>query len=59
YEMYDVSQKTDVTVGTILDGSTFMAINESSAVWMLNNASNTTASANASITLMAFNWPGK
>jgi hypothetical protein len=59
YEMYDVSQKTDVTVGTILDGSTFMAVNEGSAVWMLNNASNTTASANASITLMAFNWPGK
>ena len=59
YEMYDVSQRSDVSVGTIFDGSTFMAVNGSSAVWMLNNASNTTASANPSITLMAFNWPGK
>jgi hypothetical protein len=59
YEMYDVSQKSDVSVGTIFDGSTFLAVNGSSAVWMLNNASNTTANTNSSITLMAFNWPGK
>ncbi len=59
YEMYDVSQKTDVTVGAIFEGSTFLAVNGSSAVWMLNNASNTTATPNPSITLMAFNWPGK
>ncbi len=55
YEMYDVSQKSDVNVGTIFDGSTFLAVNGSSAVWMLNNTSNT----KPSITLMAFNWPGK
>jgi len=59
YEMYDVSQKSDVSVGTIFDGSTFLAVNGSSAVWMLNNASNTTANTNPSITLMAFNWPVK
>jgi hypothetical protein len=59
YEMYDVSQKSDVSVGTIFDGSTFLAVNGSSAVWMLNNASNTTSNTNSSITLMAFNWPGK
>ena len=59
YEMYDVSQKSDVTVGTIFDGSTFLAVNGSSAVWMLNNASNTTTTTTPSITLMAFNWPGK
>ena len=59
YEMYDISQRSDVSVGTIFDGSTFMAVNGSSAVWMLNNASNTTANPNTSITLMAFNWPGK
>ena len=59
YEMYDVSQKSDVSVGTIFDGSTFLAVNGSSAVWMLNNASNTTTNTNPSITLMAFNWPGK
>ena len=59
YEMYDVSQKSDVSVGTIFDASTFLAVNGSSAVWMLNNTSNTTTNANPSITLMAFNWPGK
>ena len=59
YEMYDVSQKSDVSVGTIFDGSTFLAVNGSSAVWMLNNTSDTTANTNSSITLMAFNWPGK
>src|SRR5947208_3093964 len=59
YEMYDVSQRSDVSVGTIFDGSTFLAVNGSSAVWMLNNTSNTTTNANPSITLMAFNWPGK
>jgi hypothetical protein len=59
YEMYDVSQKSDVNVGTIFDGSTFLAVNGGSAVWMLNNASNTTPTTRPSITLMAFNWPGK
>ena len=59
YEMYDVSLRSDVSVGTIFDGSTFLAINGSSAVWMVNNASNTTPHTNPSITLMAFNWPGK
>jgi hypothetical protein len=59
YEMYDVSQRSDVTVGTIFDGSTLLAVNGSSAVWMLNNTSNTTDNTKSSITLMAFNWPGK
>jgi hypothetical protein len=59
YEMYDVTQKSDVSVGSIFDGSTFLSVNGSSAVWMVNNASNTAPNANQSITLMAFNWPGK
>ncbi|HYB02216.1 MAG TPA: zf-HC2 domain-containing protein [Ktedonobacteraceae bacterium] len=59
YEMYDVAQKSDVSVGSIFDGSTFLAVNGSSAVWMLNNTSDSTNNTNASITLMAFNWPGK
>ncbi len=59
YEMYDVSLKSDVSVGSIFDGSTFLAVNGSSAVWMVNNASNATPNTNTSITLMAFNWPGK
>jgi len=59
YEMYDVSQRTDVIVGTIFDGSTFLAVNGSTAVWMLNNTLNTTNNTSTSITLMAFNWPAK
>ena len=59
YEMYDVSLKSDVTVGTIFDGSTFLAVNGSSAVWMQHNTSNATPNTNTSITLNAFNWPGK
>ena len=59
YEMYDVTQRSDVNVGTIFDGSTFLAVNGSSAVWMLKNASSTTNNTGTSITLMAFNWPGK
>jgi hypothetical protein len=59
YEMYDVSLKSDVSVGSIFDGSTFLAVNGSSAVWMLNDASNATPHTNTSLTLMAFNWPGK
>jgi hypothetical protein len=59
FEMYDVSQRSDVSVGTLFDGSTFLAVNGSSAVWMLNNASNATNNAGPSITFMAFNWPAK
>ncbi len=55
YEMYDVSQRSDVIVGTIFDGSTFLAVNGTTAVWMLN----TTDKTSTSITLMAFNWPIK
>ena len=59
YEMYDISQRSDVNVGTIFDSSNFLAVNGSSAVWMLKNGSSTTNNAGRSITLMAFNWPGK
>ena len=59
FEMYDVSLGSDVNVGNIFDGSTFLAVNGTTAVWMINNASGTTSHANSSITLMAFNWPTK
>ncbi len=59
YEMYDVSLGSDVTVGNIFDGSTFLAVNGITAVWMVNSASSTTSHASPSITLMAFNWPAK
>jgi hypothetical protein len=59
YEMYDASQKSDVIVGTIFDGSTFLAVNGTTAVWMLNKTLITTNNTSTSITLMAFNWPAK
>src|SRR5436305_1273881 len=49
YEMYDVSQKSDVSVGTIFDSSTVRAVNGSSAVWRLNNTSTTKTNGNQSI----------
>jgi hypothetical protein len=55
YEMYDVSQGSDVNIGNTLDSATFVAVNGASAVWMVN--SNTTSKTGPSVTLMAFNWP--
>jgi hypothetical protein len=58
YEMYDVSQGSDVTVGNTLDSATFLAVNGASAVWMVNSTtSSTTSKTGPSVTLMAFNWP--
>ena len=58
YEMYDVSQGSDVNIGNTLDSATFVAVNGASAVWMVNsNTSNTTSKTGPSVTLMAFNWP--
>jgi hypothetical protein len=58
YEMYDVSQGSDVIIGNTLDSATFVAVNGASAVWMVNsNTSNTTGKTGPSVTLMAFNWP--
>ena len=58
YEMYDVSQGSDVNIGNTLDSATFVAVNGASAVWMVNsNTSNTTSKTGPSVTLMAFDWP--
>ena len=56
FEMFDVSTGL-VTVGNILDGATFLAVNGTTAVWMLNSASSATSNSSPSITLRAFNWP--
>jgi len=58
FEMYDVSTGP-VTVGNILDGATLLAVNGTTAVWIVNNASSATNKTRPSITLMAFNWPAK
>ncbi len=56
FEMFDVSTGL-VTVGNILDNATFLAVNGTTAVWLLNSTSNATSNSSPSITLMAFNWP--
>jgi hypothetical protein len=58
FEMYDVTTGP-VPIGNILDGATFLAVNGTSAVWIINNAANATSSAGPAVTLMAFNWPLK
>ena len=59
YEMYDVLSQVDVSVGRILDNATFLAVNGDAAVWVVNNASNTTPSVSTPPTasVFAFNWP--
>jgi len=60
YGMYSVPAKTDITVGSVLDGARFVAVNGNTAVWTVNNAGDTTANnAGPLVTLEAFNWPGK
>jgi hypothetical protein len=58
FEMYDVTTGS-VSVGNILDNSRLLAVNGTTAVWIVNNASSTTNNVGISITLMAFNWPVK
>jgi hypothetical protein len=59
YEMYDVQSQSYVNVRDTLNGAAFVAVNETSAVWMVSNAINTTNNASSLITLLAFNWPAK
>ena len=56
YGMYDVPAKTDVTVGSVLDGAQFLAITGNTAVWAVDT-STTPNTASPFATLMAFNWP--
>lgn len=57
YGMYDVPAKTDITVGTVLDGAQFLAISGNSAVWTVNTPANKPNVNGSVATLMAFNWP--
>ena len=60
YGMYSVPAKTDITVGSVLDGARFVAVNGNTAVWTVDKAGDTTANdARLLATLEAFNWPGK
>ena len=57
YEMYDVHTGT-VQVGHVLDGARFLAVNESTTVWTIDNpTTGATNSASLTATLLVFNWP--
>jgi len=57
YAMYDVNVDTTVTVGHVLEGARFLAVNGSTTVWTLNNPPSTTYNASLTATLLVFNWP--
>lgn len=56
YEMYDVNTGT-VQVGHVLDGARFLAVNESTTVWTIDNSTSATNNAHFTATLLVFNWP--
>lgn len=56
YEMYDVNTGT-VQVGHVLDGARFLAVNESTTVWTIDNPPSAANSTNLTATLLVFNWP--
>ena len=65
YGMYDAAAKTDISVGDILNGAQFLAVNGNTGVWTVVNTQNTTTTttntnaAGPLATLMTFNWPIK
>jgi len=58
FEMYDVTTGP-IPIGNILDSATFLAVNGTSAVWIVNIETSAINNTGSSITLMAFNWPTK
>ncbi len=59
YQMFDVATTSVVSVGNVLDGAHFLAVNGDTTVWIADDVTNTTNSANPPVTLLAFNWPTK
>jgi len=57
YAMYDVTASTPITVGHVLDGARFLAVNGSTTVWTIDNPASTTNNAGLTATLLVFNWP--
>jgi len=57
FAMYDVNVGTSVTVGHVLDGARFLAVNGSTTVWTINSPSSTTNRPGLTATLLVFNWP--
>ncbi len=60
YGMYDASTRNSVIINDVLNGAQFVAINGTTAVWTVDNGTNTSANGNGTLaTLQAFNWPRK
>ena len=59
YQMLDVATTSAVSVGNVLDGARFLAVNGDTTVWTVDDTTNTTDGANPPVTLLAFNWPTK
>jgi len=57
FAMYDVNVDTSVTVGHVLDGARFLAVNGSTTVWTIDSPSSTTNRPGLTATLLVFNWP--
>ena len=57
YKMYDVQTTSDVTVGQVLNGANFVAVNGDTTVWTVDTGNTTpTPGLGPVVTLMAFNW---
>ena len=56
YQMYDVNTGL-VPVGHVLDGARFLAVNQSTTVWTIDNPTNAPTSDRLTATLLVFNWP--
>ncbi|GAC1349460.1 MAG: hypothetical protein NVSMB27_22810 [Ktedonobacteraceae bacterium] len=58
YGMFDARSRTPITVGEVLVGAQFLAVNGDTAVWSTDSTTGTpNNSSNSLATLMAFDWP--
>jgi hypothetical protein len=57
YEMYDVVTESPVSIGTVLNGANFLAVNGGTTVWTIDGSTSTTNGTTPTATLMVFNWP--
>jgi hypothetical protein len=61
YTMLDLATETPVPVSVknALHGARFLAVNGDTAVWVTDDITQASSSANPLVTLLAFNWPAK
>jgi len=57
YGMYDVVTESPVSIGIVLNGARFLAVNGGTTVWTINSSTNTANGTGPTATLMVFNWP--